>query len=116
MNKSINIIFPNQLFEKSFVLDNDYTTYLMEEYLFFKQFNFHKQKIAYHRSSMKKYYDFLTSKGKNVKYIDSYSKTSDLSYFLENLDDNIKELNIYNPVDNWLLKKFKKTKCTIASS
>ena len=113
MNKSINIIFPNQLFEKSFVLDNDNTTYLLEEYLFFKQFNFHKQKIAYHRSSMKKYYDFLTSKGKNVKYIDSYNKSSDLSYFLENLDDNINDLNIYNPVDNWLLKKFKKSKCTI---
>ena len=52
---SINIIFPNQLFEDSVVIENKKTTYLIEEYLFFKQYNFHKQKILFHRDSMKNY-------------------------------------------------------------
>ena len=57
---SINIIFPNQLFEKSLVFNNNYPTFLIEEYLFFNQYNFHKQKILFHRDSMMNYYDFVT--------------------------------------------------------
>ena len=43
---SINIIFPNQLFEESNLFLNKKKTYLIEEHLFFKQFNFHKQKLV----------------------------------------------------------------------
>jgi deoxyribodipyrimidine photolyase-related protein len=32
--KSINIIFPNQLFEDSLLIQNNNKTYLIEEYLF----------------------------------------------------------------------------------
>ena len=53
--EKINIVFPNQLFEDSPLLENNYDIYLLEESLFFKQFNFHKQKIAFHRASMKYY-------------------------------------------------------------
>ena len=105
MQSAINIIFPNQLFKKSFILDNNCTTYLIEEFLFFNHYNFHKQKIAYHRSSMKKYYDYLVSKGIKVIYIDSYDKKSDIRHFLSQLDKSINEINIYNPVDTWLLKR-----------
>ena len=45
----ISIIFPNQIFEKSKLLDESTKIYLIEEYLFFNQFKFHKQKkSAYH--------------------------------------------------------------------
>ena len=69
---SINIIFPNQLFEKSLVFNNNYPTFLIEEYLFFNQYNFHKQKILFHRDSMMNYYDYLKNNGVNVKYINSF--------------------------------------------
>lgn len=79
---SVNIIFPNQLFEDSVVIENKKTTYLIEEYLFFKQYKFHKQKIFFHRDSMKNYFDYLINKGLNVKYINSFDDESDIRIFL----------------------------------
>jgi len=104
---SINIIFPNQLFEKSFSISNECKTYLIEEFLFFKQYNFHKQKIFFHRSSMKSYQDFLIKKGVEVIYVDSYNENSDVRNFLSNTE--ISKINIYHPEDNWLEKRIKET-------
>ena len=103
----INIIFPNQLFEKSFSISNGCKTYLIEEYLFFKQYNIHKQKIFFHRSSMKSYEDFLIKKGVEVIYVDSYNENSDIRNFLSNTE--ISKINIYHPEDNWLEKRIKET-------
>ena len=69
---SVNIIFPNQLFKKSELINNHKTTYLVEEYLFFKQYSFHKQKILFHRDSMKNYYNYLIKQDLKVIYIDSF--------------------------------------------
>ena len=49
------------------------------------------------------YYSFLKNKGKNVKYINSFDNESDVRVFLKN--PNVKEINIYNPVDNLLEKR-----------
>ena len=105
--KSITLIFPNQLFKDSPILNqNNNRIYLIEELLFFKHYKFHKHKIAYHRSSMKKYEDFLASKGIAVEYINSYDDRSDIRIFLDSLDSNeIDEINIYDPIDDWLLKR-----------
>ena len=103
----INIIFPNQLFEKSFSISNGCKTYLIEEHLFFKQYNFHKQKIFFHRSSMKSYEDFLIKKGVEVIYVDSNNENSDIRNFLNNTE--ISKVNIYHPEDNWLEKRIKET-------
>ena len=100
---NINIIFPNQLFEKSLLIENLNSTYLVEEYLFFKQYKFHKQKILFHRDSMKNYNDYLIKKGLKVIYIDSQNNNSDIREFLKNT--KAKQINIYNPEDNWLKKR-----------
>ena len=100
---SINIIFPNQLFEKNFLTENNTTTYLIEEYLFFKHYNFHKQKILFHRDSMKNYYEFLINKGLKVNYINSFDNHSDIREFLK--DTKADQINIYYPEDNWLEKR-----------
>ena len=70
--KKINLILPNQLFESSTLIENKLPVYLIEEYLFFKQFNFHKQKIAFHRATMKQYESYLLSKNIDVVYINSF--------------------------------------------
>ena len=70
--KTINLIFPNQLFKDSIHLDNTSSHYLIEEELFFNHFNFHKQKLYFHRCSMKNYFDFLSQKKLEVNYINSY--------------------------------------------
>ena len=38
--KSINIIFPNQLFIQSKIIQNNYPTFLIEEDNFFEKYNF----------------------------------------------------------------------------
>ena len=60
--KHVGIIFPNQLFKDSPIFENSVPCFLVEEYLFFKQYSFHKQKIAFHRTTMKRYADFLRKK------------------------------------------------------
>ncbi len=100
---SINIIFPNQLFEKSLLIENLNPTYLIEEDLFFSQYKFHKQKILFHRDSMQNYYDYLTNKGLKILYIDSQNNLSDIRTFLKSIQSE--EINIYNPVDYWLEKR-----------
>jgi deoxyribodipyrimidine photolyase-related protein len=104
---SINIIFPNQLFEESNLFLNNKKTYLIEEHLFFKQFNFHKQKLVFHRSSMKNYENYLLSKGIDIAYIETKNQESDIRIFLDKI--NVTEINIYHPEDNWLEKRIKKS-------
>ncbi len=87
MKKAINLIFPHQLFAESPLLSNGNQVYLIEEYLFFKQYPFHKQKIAFHRATMKSYQHLLESKGIEVNYIESNNKLSDLNRFIEEIKD-----------------------------
>ena len=101
----ISIIFPNQIFENSKLLDESSKIFLIEEYLFFNQFNFHKQKILFHRMTMKSYEKFLKKKKLDVVYIDSTENISDIREFIRNLDKKIQSIKIYDPVDNWLFRR-----------
>ena len=104
--KTINLIFPHQLFQDSILIENDNDVYLIEEYLFFKQYPFHKQKIAFHRASMKCYQTYLEEKGKKTFYIDSNNTLSDIRNFKSEIEDkNIGKINLIDPTDNWLLKR-----------
>lgn len=104
MSKIVNLIFPHQLYLDSPLLENDHPIYLIEEYLFFKQYKFHKQKIAFHRASMMCYADQLKKKGRKIKYIDATDKQSDIRIFIaENKD--IKSIHYIDPTDNWLEKR-----------
>ncbi|RNC86483.1 MAG: cryptochrome/photolyase family protein [Winogradskyella sp.] len=104
--KEVAIIFPHQLFKNSPILGLDCDIYLVEEYLFFKQYKFHKHKIAFHRASMKAYEDYLQSKGKNVIYIEANNDISDIREFIPILiEKGIELLHIINPTDNWLEKR-----------
>lgn len=106
--KVINIVFPHQLFEESKLLENNHDIYLIEEYLFFKQYKFHKQKIAFHRASMKAYASYLNTLGKKVHYIDAYHKLADIRNFKEEIETkNITQINVIDPTDNWLMKRLK---------
>lgn len=109
MDNNINLIFPHQLFSESRLLENKNEIYLIEEYLFFKQYQFHKQKIAFHRASMKAYYNYLQSLGKIVHYIDSESGLSDIRNFGQELiNKSIAEIHVLDPTDDWLEKRIRK--------
>ena len=55
------VIFPHQLFDETAFLKGFDKIVLIEEELFFKQFPFHKAKLALHRASMKYYENQLMS-------------------------------------------------------
>lgn len=110
MNKSVSIIFPHQLFEQSPLLDLDQEIYLVEEWLFFKQFNFHKQKIALHRATMKCYENYLQNKGKQVHYIESIDAQSDIRKLVSALaQDGIEQVDCIDPTDDWLGRRLSKS-------
>lgn len=101
--QAINIIFPHQLFQNSPLLDNKHAIYLIEEFLFFKQFKFHKQKIAFHRASMKAYQSYLQGLNYEVHYIDSDNELADIRQFHREIENkNIQIVNLIEPVDDWL--------------
>jgi deoxyribodipyrimidine photolyase-related protein len=104
MAKKVNIIFPHQLFEDCILLKNNGPFYLIEEFLFFKQYEFHKQKIAFHRASMKFYESYLKSLNKEVHYIDSNDKRNKIETFLSSLNER-NEIAISEINDNWLSKR-----------
>lgn len=109
MKKAVNLIFPNQLFAESPLLENGNETYLIEEFLFFKQYKFHKQKIALHRATMRYYYNYLKEQNIKVNYIDSNHKLSDIRKFNQEIKDkSITSIHIINPTDYWLEKRIEK--------
>ena len=104
--KQVNILFPNQLFQKSPLFENNAPFYLVEEFLFFKQYPFHKQKIAFHRATMKRYADFLQNeKNLEVHYVASTDKISDIRDLVPALKLlGVDHIHYIDPVDNWLQK------------
>ena len=100
----LTLIFPNQLFENSDLIKSTKHIVLIEEYLFFRHYNFHKQKILFHRMSMKFYQDYLSTNHK-VEYVESQQPQSDVRNFIKEAGDNVERINIYDPNDNWLLKR-----------
>ena len=69
MATNIFILYPIHLFSN---INNlyDKKVYLLEDTRYFTDFKYHKLKLAYHRASMKKYFDKLVSKNIDITYID----------------------------------------------
>ncbi len=102
---AVSLIFPHQLFEKHPVISNNRPIFLIEELLFFTQYNFHKQKLVFHRASMKGYQRFLESKGYAVTYIEAKEKVSDIRVLLTDFKQKgISEIH-YTNVTDYLLEK-----------
>ncbi len=100
------IIFPNQLFEHNKLIANCHTIYLVEEWLFFKQYNFHKRKIAFHRSSMKFYENYLQSKSIKVVYVDAFTYLADVRNLITHLKTSgVDTIEYIDTTDYWLEKR-----------
>ncbi len=105
MKKAI-IIFPHQLFEENPALVKGAEVFLVEEYLFFRQYKFHKQKLVFHRASMKFYESYLNEKGYKVNYIESGSGFSDVRNLIAKIGkEKFTEVNYCDVADNWLRKR-----------
>lgn len=108
MSRSISFVFPHQLFKESPLLKKGQIVYLLEEPLFFAQYNFHKQKLVLHRASMKFYAQYLTKKGCKVFYLDHHNPLSDAATLIKSFKNTeTHSIEIIALVDNWLMKKIK---------
>lgn len=105
----VGIVFPHQLFEQNILASTCDTIYLVEEWLFFKQYNFHKRKIAFHRASMKFYENYLQSKNIRVVYIDSFNQLSDIRNLIPYLKtQGIHSFEYIDTSDDWLEQRISK--------
>ena len=113
MMKNVGVIFPHQLLEDTTVFAACDELILVEEFLFFRQFSFHKRKLAYHRSTMKQYESFLQSKGFTVRYIDTNDERSDIRTLIQSLSmSNPPIIHYIDPTDNWLERRLQSTATT----
>ena len=106
MSLGVTIIFPHQLFKQHPAIQKNRKVYLIEEWLYFKQYNFHQQKIVLHRASMKFYEHWLQQQGYEVTYIESPTQQSDCSMLIEGMaSQKITDIHVVDVVDNWLTKR-----------
>lgn len=106
--QEITLIFPHQLFQEHPALREGRPVVLVEEFLFFRQYKFHKQKLRFHRASMQFYKDWLEKQGFRVQYIDATREESDLRKLLPVLQtEGVQHIHYCEPGDNWLHKRLR---------
>lgn len=101
--KEITLILPNQLLKNNPAIQKNRLIILYEEPTYFTAFNFHKQKLIFHRATMKAYEEFL-QKNYQVTYVEYYE--SSLSELLCNYQVDI--VHTIDPTDNSVSAMFKK--------
>ncbi|MBN2128910.1 MAG: cryptochrome/photolyase family protein [Sedimentisphaerales bacterium] len=97
--KKAALILPNQLFEDSPVLAGGGDVFLLEHPRYFSQFRFHRQKLLFHRASMKAYAETLARKGVRVHYVphEKLFPKGGLTHLLK--QHGVRELDVVDPCD-----------------
>jgi deoxyribodipyrimidine photolyase-related protein len=102
----ISIVFPHQLFKKNTALSKERKVILLEEFLYFRHLNFHKQKLVLHRAAMKCYAAFLELEGYKVVYIETTDDKNDIRKLIPFLKkEQVKAIHFSEVVDSSLNKR-----------
>ncbi|WP_395783782.1 cryptochrome/photolyase family protein [Aquirufa sp.] len=99
------LIFPHQLFEETLAQEAD-VFYVVESNLFFKQYAFHKQKLIFHRASMRAFADRLRAAGKTVEYIDAQDPRASEVALVSSIEGAIM---LFDPNDYLLERRLRRT-------
>lgn len=79
---------------------------VMEEQLFFNQYVFHKQKLVFHRATMRCYADRLQKRGYSVRYFGCDSGQVDIGECVKIcFAEGVSEFQLYRPEDDWLVQR-----------
>jgi deoxyribodipyrimidine photolyase-related protein len=104
LKTSLWLVFPHQLFDQ--LPEGVETVAVMEEPLFFQQYAFHKQKLVFHRATMRCYADGLRQRGLDVRYFGCEGKAVDLSVWVKQWgEEGFSEFQLYRPEDDWLVQR-----------
>lgn len=102
-----SLVLPPQLFGDGPPGPAGSPVYIVEAGRYFEDFDFHQQKILFHRASMKHYAEKLREKGKEVKYV-SQEVTNPLETSFKEISSNGQcVLFYYDPIDHKLRKRLK---------
>ena len=87
------------------------TAWILEEWLFFGQFDFHRQKLIHQRACMKVFAEELHQKGWTVNYMDSADPRSDIRTFLDHNAHHLtgSTLHLYECGDQWLEQRIRRS-------
>ncbi|KAF3361796.1 Deoxyribodipyrimidine photolyase-like protein [Chlamydiales bacterium STE3] len=108
------LVLPHQLFASHpCISDKDSLVILAEDALFFKDHkypvNFHKQKIALHRATMKAYEKELSRKGHSTLYVEAEDlQNGAVSYMKLFRKQQFNELQVVDPIDCIVEKRIRK--------
>ncbi|MFL0163371.1 cryptochrome/photolyase family protein [Aquirufa salirivi] len=103
------LIFPHQLFEEALELPSDQTCYVIESDLYFKQYNFHQQKLLFHRASLRYFADLLSQHGFQVIYIEANDPKSNIIELISTLQkEGLSELSYFDTHDYLLEKRIQR--------
>ena len=106
MYSAATLILPNQLFQHHPALAANRSIYLIEEWHFFNQYEFHKQKLLLHRASMKAYEQFILQQGYKVKYIEAAQTQNKCELCIAQMHkDKVTEIHMVDPIDHWITRK-----------
>lgn len=96
------LIYPHQLFAEHPALVNASQALLIEEPLLFSQYSFHRQKLIFHRATMRQFADGLRKQGMRVHYIEAaeMADTGAIAGRLKQL--HISAVQYVDPCDDWL--------------
>jgi deoxyribodipyrimidine photolyase-related protein len=103
---SLWLVFPHQLFDQ--LPKGVDSVAVIEDALFFHQYAFHKQKLAFHRASMRCYADQLHRKGLTVRYLACEGDALTPADWVKRLgDEGFLSLHLYRPEDDWLTQRLR---------
>ncbi len=100
------LIFPHQLFEQHPGLTLSKQVWMIEEHLFFSQYQFHQTKLLLHRASMKAYAHHLTQSGFELHYIEASQGKNRVQDLIKQMAAaGIESIVVAELVDEWLEKR-----------
>ena len=119
-DSEVLLVFPNQLFRQHPGLDRAIArVILIEDSLFFGEASlfggFHKQKLRFHRATMRRYAQSLRDAGHDVDYVAHEEGGSDLESVCSGLShDGVRVVSVCEPHDHLLSRRLERF-CTRAS-
>jgi deoxyribodipyrimidine photolyase-related protein len=106
----VQLVFPHQLYDQSKIGIGGGDFYIIESDLFFLQYQFHKQKLLFHRASMKFYAQQLTQKKYKCHYINAKDPNARIAALVNTLKSKgVQKIKLYDPCDYLLDQQLKKT-------
>ncbi len=100
--KCATLVYPHQLWESNPAVLRASVVFLVEDPLFFSQYNFHCQKLVLHRASMTEFAANCERLGKQVHRIESHEIASSVDIGSILKGRQVKQVVAIDPTDMWL--------------